>query len=127
LEFNYIDLGAFDPLLDFYTPILVTNANWARANSETARKFMRAVSRGYNFAMENPREAAEILLRHAPELDRQLVIRSQEYLQTRYQGSVRRWGEIDPQRWGGFYRWMYEQGLLEVNIGTGGFTNEFLP
>jgi len=127
LEFNYIDLGEFDSLLDFYTPILVTNSNWAAANPETVKKFMRAVSRGYNFAMENPHEAAEILLRHAPELDRQLVLRSQEYLQTRYQGSARRWGEIDPQRWGGFYHWMYEQGLLEVNIGTGGFTNEYLP
>jgi ABC-type nitrate/sulfonate/bicarbonate transport system substrate-binding protein len=88
---------------------------------------MAAVSRGYNFAMENPAEAAEILLRHAPELDRTLVMRSQEYLAPRYQGSANRWGEIDSLRWGGFYRWMYEQGLLEVNIGSGGFTNEYLP
>jgi hypothetical protein len=88
---------------------------------------MRAVSRGYNFAMENPREAAEILLRHAPELDRQLVTKSQEYLQTRYRGSASRWGEIDPIRWGGFFRWMYEHDLLDINIGSGGFTNEYLP
>jgi len=127
VEFNYIDLGAFDSLLDYYTPVIATNTNWAASNPEIAKKFMRAVSRGYNFAMEHPGEAAEILLKHAPELDRQLVIRSQEYLQTRYQGSARRWGEIDPQRWGGFYHWMYEQGLLETNIGTGGFTNEYLP
>jgi len=127
VDFNYIDLGTFDPLLDFYTPILVTNKDWAASNPETTRKFMRAVDRGYNFAIENPQEAALILLKHAPELNRQLVIRSQEYLQTRYQGSARRWGEIDSNRWGGFYRWMYEQGLLEVNIGSGGFTNEYLP
>ncbi|MDR2543655.1 MAG: ABC transporter substrate-binding protein [Treponema sp.] len=127
IEFNYIDLGAFDSLLDFYTPILVTNTNWAANNPEIVKKFMRAASRGYNFAIEYPQEAAEILLRHAPELGREIVLRSQEYLQTRYQGSAARWGEIDPERWGGFYRWMYEQGLLEVDIGTGGFTNEFLP
>ena len=127
IPINYIDLGTFDGILDFYTPILVTNTSWAQANPDTARKFMAAVSRGYQFAIDNPSEAAEILLRHAPELNRSLVMRSQEYLQSRYKGDAMRWGEIDPERWGNFYRWMFEQGLLETNIGNGGFTNEYLP
>jgi ABC-type nitrate/sulfonate/bicarbonate transport system substrate-binding protein len=127
VDINYIDLGTFDSLLDFYTPILVTNTRWAANNPETVKKFMAAASRGYYFAMENPEEAAEILLRRAPELDRALVMRSQKYLASRYQGSANRWGEIDPERWGGFYQWMYERELLEVNIGSGGFTNEYLP
>jgi ABC-type nitrate/sulfonate/bicarbonate transport system substrate-binding protein len=124
---NYLDLGTIDSRLDFYTPVLVANNSWISANAATARKFLSAVSRGYVFAMQNPVEAAEILLKHAPELDRTLVIRSQQYLASRYQGDARRWGEIDPARWGGFYRWMFEQGLLEKNIGSGGFTNEYLP
>jgi len=127
IDFNYLDLGVIDSTFDYYTPVLLTNTRWAAANSDTVKKFMAVVSKGYIFAIENPREAAEILLRHAPELDRTLVMQSQLYLQTRYQGDAPRWGEIDPERWGGFYTWMYEQGLLEVNIGTGGFTNEYLP
>ena len=127
VEFNYIDLGVFDGILDYYTPVLVTNTKWAQENSETAKKFMKAVNRGYNYAIENPLDAAEILLRHAPELNRELVVQSQRYLQTRYKGDARRWGEIDPQRWGGFYHWMFDKGLLETNIGAGGFTNEYLP
>jgi len=127
VDINYIDFGTFDSQLDFYTPVLVTNTAWAKENSDTANKFMEAVSRGYGFAIENPVEAAEILLRYAPELDRTLVTQSQLYLQSRYQGDARRWGEIDSARWGGFYRWMYNHGLLEVNIGAGGFTNEYLP
>jgi len=127
IDFNYIDLGTFDTILDFYTPVLVTNTNWAAENPETVKKFMNAVSRGYHFAIEYPYDAAEIILKHAPELDREIVIRSQEYLHTRYQGDAKRWGEIDPERWGNFYNWMYEQGLLETDIGTGGFTNEYLP
>ena len=127
VEINYLAFGTLDSTLDFYTPVLVTNAKWAQANPETVKKFMSAVSKGYNFAIKNPQEAAEILLRHAPELDRELVTRSQQYLQSRYQGDSNRWGEIDPQRWGAFYNWMYEQGLLEKNIGAGGFTNEYLP
>ncbi|MCL2245347.1 MAG: ABC transporter substrate-binding protein [Treponema sp.] len=127
IAIDYIDLGTFDSVLDFYTPVLVVNTSWAEANPQTVKKFLNAVSRGYYYAINYPKEAADILLKHAPELDREIVIRSQEYLKTRYQGDAKRWGEIDSQRWGNFYRWMYEQGLLEVNIGSGGFTNEYLP
>jgi ABC-type nitrate/sulfonate/bicarbonate transport system substrate-binding protein len=127
LDITYLDLGTINEDLDFYTPILVTNSAWAAANKDTAKKFLSAVSRGYEFVAENPAEAAEILLKHAPELDSALVHRSQEYLADRYQGDAPRWGEIDPIRWGRFYRWMFERSLLEKDIGEGGFTNEYLP
>ncbi|MCL2763447.1 MAG: ABC transporter substrate-binding protein [Treponema sp.] len=124
---NYIDLGSLDPRFDFYTPILAANTNWLAKNPDAAQKFLRAASKGYAFAIANPSEAGEILLKHAPELDRALVMRSQEYLAPRYQADSPRWGEIDPDRWGNFYHWMFEQGLLEKDIGTGGFSNEYLP
>ena len=124
---NFLDLGNIDSRFDFYTPILAANINWLEKNPEAAKKFLRALSRGYLFAINNPAQAAEILLKHAPELDRKLVMRSQEYLASRYQADTARWGEIDPERWGRFYRWMFERDLLEKNIGSGGFTNEYLP
>jgi ABC-type nitrate/sulfonate/bicarbonate transport system substrate-binding protein len=127
ISINYIDLGTLDPQLDFYTPVLAARNDWLRENPQTVKKFMSAVSRGYRYAIENPREAAEILLKHAPELDLSLVQKSQEYLASRYQNDAARWGEIDPLRWGSFYRWMFEKGLLETDIREAGFTNEFLP
>ena len=127
ISIDYLDLGRINPLFDFYTPIIAANTNWLAANPETAKKFLRAASRGYLFAMENPAEAGEILLKHAPELDRALVMRSQDYLASRYQGDAPRWGEIDGERWGNFYRWMFDQGLLEKDIYAGGYTNEYLP
>ena len=127
IEINFLDLGKIDGMLDFYTPVLVTNTQWAAGNAQTAKKFLAAVSRGYNFAIENSEEAAEILLKHAPELDRTLVMRSQEFLKMRYKGDAGRWGEIDPRRWSGFYQWMFKQGLLEKDIGENGFTNDYLP
>ena len=127
LEFDYLDLGTVNPALDFYTPVLVVNNAWAAAHPEAAKRFMKALSRGYTFAMENPGEAAEILLRQAPELDGELVRHSQTWLASRYQGNAARWGEIDPARWEAFYRWMYGQGLLERDLGGEGFTNEYLP
>jgi len=125
-DINFIDFGKLDPRFDFYTPVLVANTDWLNDNPERAKKFMRALSRGYAFAIENPTEAGEILLQKAPELDRQLVMKSQEYLASRYQGDAPRWGKIDSERWGNFYRWMFEQGLLEKNVGSANFTNDFL-
>ena len=124
---NCIDLGSLDSRFDFYTPVLVANTTWLTANGETAKRFLRTVSRGYAFAIDNPAEAGEILLRHAPELDRGLVMRSQEYLASRYQADAPRWGEIDAARWAAFYRWMFSRGLLEQDIASAGFTNDYLP
>jgi ABC-type nitrate/sulfonate/bicarbonate transport system substrate-binding protein len=124
---GYLDLGAVNPTFDFYTPIIVTNTTYAAGNPEQVKRFLSAVSRGYAFAMANPGEAAEILLKYAPELDRNLVIRSQAYLASRYQADAPRWGEIDRERWGRFYRWMFEKGLLEKDLRDTGFTNEYLP
>jgi len=124
---DYLDLGTINSTLDFYTPVIVVNDAWAAANRQAVKKCIKALSRGYVYAIENPGEAARILLKYAPELDAELVTRSQEWLASRYQGDAPRWGEIDSKRWGAFYRWMYSRGLLEKDLGEGGFTNEFLP
>jgi ABC-type nitrate/sulfonate/bicarbonate transport system substrate-binding protein len=124
---NYLDLGRINANFDFYTPVLVTNDNYAAAKPDEVKKFLRATSRGYTFAIENPAEAGAILLKHAPELDRNLVLRSQEYLASRYQADAPRWGEIDPKRWAAFYGWMFDKGLLGKDIRNQGFTNQYLP
>jgi ABC-type nitrate/sulfonate/bicarbonate transport system substrate-binding protein len=127
LDIGYLDFGKINPVFDFYTPVLVTNTGYAAANPEEAGKFLKALGRGYTFAMENPAEAAGILLKHAPELDPALVIRSQEYLVSQYQADSPRWGEIDGERWARFYAWMFERGILDKDIRNQGFTNEYLP
>jgi ABC-type nitrate/sulfonate/bicarbonate transport system substrate-binding protein len=124
---NYLDLGRINPLFDFYTPVFLTNTNYAAENPETVKQFLKALSRGYEAAIEDPREAAGILLKHAPELDRDLVVASQRYLARRYSDETLSWGYFDPERWNSFYGWMFEQGLLERDIRGKGFTNEYLP
>ncbi|MDR1306338.1 MAG: ABC transporter substrate-binding protein [Treponema sp.] len=126
-ETDFLDLGTINPELDFYTPVIVVNTDWADAHPETAKRFLKALSRGYEFAMANPGEAADILLKYAPELDAALVRRSQDYLASRYRGDAPRWGEIDERRWSAFYQWMYQRRLLDKDIGSGGFTNGYLP
>ena len=95
---------------------------------ETARAFLDAVSRGYEFAIEHPREAGEILCKAAPELDPDLVKASQEYLADKYQADAPQWGYIDQERWDAYYAWLNEKGLTETPIEAGtGCSNEYLP
>jgi ABC-type nitrate/sulfonate/bicarbonate transport system substrate-binding protein len=124
---NYLDLGRVNPRFDFYTPVLAANANYAEKNPQTVKQFLKAVSRGYDFAAANPEEAAEILLKYAPELDRNLVMASQKYLSARYRDGELPWGRFDGGRWDSFYGWMFEEGLLERDIRGKGFTNDYLP
>ena len=130
LPIDYFDFADFDPVLDFYTPIIVSNNDWLENNPETAKAFLAALSRGYEYAAENPKEAADILMEAAPELksNTELVYRSQEYLAGEYIADAARWGEIDPDRWGGYFAWLNDNGLMQTPLDPGmGFTNEYLP
>jgi ABC-type nitrate/sulfonate/bicarbonate transport system substrate-binding protein len=127
LNFDYITLQNYVPALDFYTPILVSSDAYLKQNPDIARAFIAATAKGYEYAAANPDEAAESLLKHAPELDRELVIKSQQWLSGQYKADADRWGVFDPTRWALCYDWMYEKGLLEKKLGESGFTNEYLP
>ena len=111
LETDYFAFADLDPVFDFYTPVIIANNTFLAEEPETARAFLDAVSRGYEFAIEHPREAGEILCKAAPELDPDLVKASQEYLADKYQADAPQWGYIDQERWDAYYAWLNEKGL----------------
>lgn len=128
LETNYFAFKDIDPVLDFYTPVIAASPKFLQENEATAKAFMEAVSRGYEYAIANPEEAAEILVKHAPELDLELVTASQKYLAKEYKAEAEKWGIIDQERWDRFYNWLYENDLIPKKIEPGqGFTNDYLP
>ena len=51
-----------------------------RQQPEVVRGFLRASSRGFQSAAQHPAEAADILCKAAPALDRRLAHASQEYV-----------------------------------------------
>ena len=128
LETDYFEFADIDPVFDYYTPVIIGNNDFLEKNSETAKAFLKALGKGYQFAMENPEEAAEILCKAVPELDKELVVASQKYLADQYQADAEYWGYIDADRWNNFYQWVNENDLLEgqVPLDTA-FTNEYLP
>ncbi len=128
LETDYFAFSDLNPVFDYYTPVIISQNTFLENEPDTAKAFLAALSRGYEDAAQNPEEAADILLKAAPELDRELVLASQQYLSNKYQADAPQWGYIDPGRWNSFYSWLNENGLshpeLPENIG---FTNDYLP
>lgn len=128
LETDYFAFKDINPVFDYYTPVIIGNTDWMKENPDTAKAFLSALKKGYEFAIEKPDEAAEILLKNAPELDKDLVTASQQYLSKEYKAEVAQWGYIDPARWNAFYNWINDNGLFDTNIPENtGFTNEYLP
>ncbi|WP_439154746.1 ABC transporter substrate-binding protein [Yoonia sp.] len=56
--FRYADYGVPDQ----HTTFLGGNGTWLAQNPDTARAFVQAAQRGYDFAANNPRQAAEMLI-----------------------------------------------------------------
>lgn len=51
LETDYFAFADLDPVFDFYTPVIIANNTFLAEEPETARAFLDAVSRGYEFAI----------------------------------------------------------------------------
>ena len=127
LETDYFAFKDIDPVFDYYTPVVIGNTDWMRQNPEAAKAFLSALKKGYEFSIDNPDEAADILLKAAPELDSALVKASQKYLSKEYKADVARWGYMDPARWNAFYNWINENKLFDVEVPENtGFTNDYL-
>lgn len=127
-KINFMLLQELDPLLDFYTPVIIASEKTINENPELVKKFMQATSQGYEFAINNPEKAAEILSAKVPELDKNLVTASQKYLANQYKGDAQRWGEMKESIWSTFGNWMFENNLITRKLEADkAFTNKFLP
>jgi len=129
LETNFFYYKDYAPELNFYSPVIIANNDYLKDNKEEAIKILRAIKKGYQYAIEHPEEAAEILIKYAPELENKkaMIIESQKYLASQYATDKDKWGYIDPARWNAFYNWLNEKGLTKNPIPENtGFSNDYL-
>ena len=124
---NYFAFADWDPALDFYTPFIAANNDFLQKQADTARAFMRATRKGYEHAIENPANAASLLVAAVPELDESLVKKSLDFLKDQFKADASRWGVFDAERWGRYYQWLDDNGLVEVELSPdAGFSNDYL-
>src|SRR5665648_374269 len=125
---NMIWLKDVDPALDFYTPVIITNEKMAQSQPEIVRSFTKHVSEGYQFAIKNPAESAEILIKNAPEANPDLIRSSQAWLSPQYQAEATQWGLQKVEVWERYATWLVERKLLPKMIDPSkAYTNDYLP
>ncbi len=126
-DYNYFSFISIDKVFDYYTPVLAANSEYAQKNPEVIKAFLRAAKRGYEYAISNHADAAQILLDAVPELDEKLVKQSAEYLAGEYQSDASSWGIIEKDRWSAFYKWLNDNKLVEHELDVNaGWTMDYL-
>ena len=131
LDFDYFDFISIDNVFDYYTPMIIANNDFLKNDPETAKAFLAATKKGYEFAIENPEESAQILIdgdtTGSLKGSEKLVTESQKWISTQYKADADEWGVFDANRWDNFYKWLSDNKLVEKRLEKGtGFTNDFI-
>jgi ABC-type nitrate/sulfonate/bicarbonate transport system substrate-binding protein len=134
-EFPVQDYG----VPDTYNVLLACNGDWLKENPELAKAFVQATAKGFEFAVEDPKEAAKILIEANPGAfpTEELVYQSAEMLANEfYDDEEGNFGCQTKERWTEYPKWLYEQGILVDSSGNAMtsppdyeslYTNEFSP
>ena len=135
-EVNNIEVDTFffkdlNPVFDYYSPVLVANNQFINDDPETVKAFLAATQKGYEYAVSNPDEAAQILIDSddTGALDgcEKLVKASQKWMADQYVADAPKWGYIDPARWNAFYNWVADEKIIDEKLPENtGFTNDYL-
>ncbi len=124
---NFMLLQDLDPVLDFYTPVIIVSEDMIKNEPALVKDFISATRDGYEFAVDNPEKSAEIFLDDNPELDPELIYASQKYLSKNYISYAEGWGFMKKDIWENYSSWMYDSNLLENRLeAEKAFTNQFL-
>lgn len=69
LPAGYNSLSFWDAGVEMYANVYFASDKFLESDPEAAEAFVRAVTKGWNFAHENPKEAAEIFLKSYPDVE----------------------------------------------------------
>ncbi len=103
---------------DYPSPVIITSGRMIREHPDVVRRFMAATAKGYTYAIEHPREAADLLIKNSPPdtfPDKGLVYESQKWLSPRYMDRrvQKEWGEQTARMWTGYPKLMYRTGKIQ--------------
>jgi len=122
---------------DYYTPVLITSPSEIKQKPELLKKFMSATAKGYQYAVEHPKDAAQILLTTTPKgtfPDPKFIEASQQFVSAHYVDNGRQWGLQDDKSWKDYPQFMLQAGAVSDSTGKAIkklnfeklYTNDFL-
>ena len=135
--FRFADYG----FPEFYQVVLACDRQWLEREPDAARRFVGVTVQGFQFGVENPDDAADILVAENPgvfDANPELPRASQRYLVDKgfLVDERGKFGTQTLERWQGYSKFLFDQGLLvdademqltaPLDYGSL-FTNDFLP
>lgn len=124
---------------DYSSPVIITNQKMIQQHPDVIKRFLKATSQGYAYAVQHPHDAASLLIKGAPAGsfdDTSLVYASQDYLSAQYMKDASCWGAQSLEKWTDYPRFMYVHGAIQDANGNpittapdyaAAFTDAYLP
>ena len=111
-----------------YSPVVMATAEGIAARRAEYTAFLQATKKGFQFAIQNQREATDILRRHVPERDARLIdLEKSQAATAAFYGNASEWGTMAASRVEAFLDWLIAHGLeTEAVKNVPLFTNSLL-
>ncbi|APJ05129.1 hypothetical protein AXG55_07760 [Silvanigrella aquatica] len=132
-ELKGVSVGTYCPNEHFSelnkpSPLVITSENKIKREPDLVKNFMKATSLGFEFAIQNPEQAAKILIEEVPELEGNLVNASTKMLSSMFQADAPKWGYQSESRFEAYAGWMKKVDLIQqIPKASEYLDNSFLP
>ena len=108
--------------VDFYGDCLVSTDAQVREHPERVEAFLRAVKRGWRYAMEHPREMAGLIReKYAPELPLEYLLFEAEAMRKLIRPEFVEIGHMNPERWRHIADLYVKLGMMHPGYDLSGF------
>jgi ABC-type nitrate/sulfonate/bicarbonate transport system substrate-binding protein len=100
---------------DYPSVVLVVKRENVTKKAELYAKFLDVTRRGYEYAAQQPAEAAAAFIAFLPKgtfPDDEMVRRSTQMLAPVFVDSAKKWGNQDGAKWDAYTRWLIGQGVV---------------
>ena len=125
-NFAYGDYG----FPESYQVIILGNGTWLEKNPDEAKKFVQALQKGYQYSIDNPDEAAQMLQDENKDLltDVEMLKKSQRMLAENFMlDDNGKFGRQEEAQWAALAKFFEDKGLLDhVDDWSQHFTNAYL-
>ena len=123
VEYNVINPISYG--IDFYSDVLITGEKMMRKEPETALAFRRAAVRGWEYAMQHPRETAEYL-KNNYDIEKSIdhLLFEAEELRSLMLPELVEIGHMSPTRWERIAETFSDLGMIEEEYSLDGFIYE---
>ena len=113
---------------DYYELVLVASDEMITNNKDLVQRMTRAISKGYNDAVSNPKEGIDNLVKATnEEIDQAIEYPGVELLAPLWVDNEGRFGVQNEEKWAIFSKWLFDTGQITSIPETNSlFTNEFV-